>query len=112
MNRPAQGRFPVNPLQNEEFLKEARRAAKEDLEKVEILGTLIKHSGWDIYIDQLNRMIAERMPTLLTPTTDSLAGEHNKGAVYGLSLARDCVSNMIEMAQGLKGEKPAEEKDQ
>lgn len=69
-------------------LKKNRAKFKD---QAEVFEALLRSPGWAFYEELINSQIARRMEGLInpTPTAGALESEHNKGAVYGLTQARD-----------------------
>ena len=93
---------PSHKAQLEAIDREQRRKAADDEDLVQVLGLLIKHPGFKRYQDLLNSQLTVRGSFLLEPlpSLDSIpSSEHNKGTMYGLTLARDLPSSIIAVAQ-------------
>lgn len=95
----------MGPDQVEELLKEARKADKEDREKGEALGRLIKHPDWGAYVAMLDRKAQLFGDQLLLPAggvDGCVRQEFVKGALSGLIMARDLPSVTIAAAKELR----------
>lgn len=72
--------------------KEMAKQANEDIKRARIFKDLLNTEGWRLYSELLNDMINTKMMEVIkAPTAEGgvLASEYNKGAVYGIMLARD-----------------------
>lgn len=74
-----------------------KEQAKFDRERADAFAVMMKTQGWQLYCDLLNKHIATRTAKLFEPTPagEEYAEQHNKGAVYGLLLARDIPSATV-----------------
>lgn len=76
--------------QQDELLREARKALKEDKEKAELFELLLKHPAWGAFERLLQAQIQVRADEVIAParSVDELvAREYVKGAMSGLLLA-------------------------
>lgn len=83
----------------EELLKLARKSGKADRELIQLFETLPRNAAFQAYLGLLNRMIEMRGGEILAPAGSIdgvLKGEHVKGSMFGLILARDLVPTMLE----------------
>ena len=103
----------LNPAVFEEILKSSRKATKEDIQLAEDLESLRTHKGWNPYLQQvLGARIQDLGELLLQPagTQDGLVrSEYIKGALYGLCLARDLPSVIIQSMREVRS--PQENSD-
>jgi len=82
----------------EDLLREARKADRIDRERADAFVSLVKHPGWDMYMEILNAKIQMLADQVLAPAAsiDALVGmEYVKGAMSGLIMARDIPSVTI-----------------
>ncbi len=80
-----------------ELEKQARAALREDRERADHFRSLVRQTGWAIYVELLGKMIQGRGDELIGPITpdQALSQEFNKGAIYGLLLAQGLPSTII-----------------
>jgi hypothetical protein len=82
----------------EELLRDARRATKIDLERVELFEALVRTPGWLAYVEILEAKLQMFADQILAPA-QSIDGmvmlEYVKGAMSGLVIARDIPSVTI-----------------
>lgn len=89
----------VDDVRLQELLSESRKAKKEDKEMAEALSAMMKTRGWAFYMQLLGAHIQSFSDVMLQPagSLDGLvSGEYIKGAMYGLVLARDRPSVIVE----------------
>lgn len=102
---------PLNPAIFEELLKSSRKATQEDLKLADDLEALMRHPGWASYLALvLGRRIQDLGELLLQPagsTSGAWRTEFIKGALYGLCLARDLPSVIV---QSMRAERPEEQR--
>jgi hypothetical protein len=86
-----------------------------DTKRVRAFGDLVRLEGWQMYVDLLNTYITEKGSQLMEPlSSDPNAAarqEYVKGAMYGLSLARDVVSITIKTAKEQRAPSEEEKED-
>lgn len=103
----------VDDARLQELLSESRKAKKEDKEMAEALSSMMKTRGWAFYMHLLGAHIQSFSDVMLQPagSLDALvSGEFVKGAMYGLVLARDRPSVIVEsMKQVLASDQDDEE---
>lgn len=80
--------------------KEEERKVEFDRERADAFTVMMKTRGWDLYVQLLNAKIAERMANIFNPTEPGkeFAEQHNKGAIYGMLMARDLPSVTVKLA--------------
>lgn len=102
-------------LELQELLKEERAREKLDRERVDQFRLLEKHGGWLAYQALLSSKIQEASDMLLQPA-QGLDGmvrtEFQKGAMYGLILARDLVRATVMADDEARKSNPADSAEQ
>lgn len=96
----------------QEVLRQARKSDKEDQERIELFQTLLRNPAFKAYQELLGHKL-ESLGALLLMPSGSLDGlvttEWQKGAMYGLVLARDVVSVTVQIADEARKAQPADE---
>ena len=87
--------------QDKDRLIEEKKKLHADRKRAQLFEGMMAHPGWQLYVALLNYHIGTRMEALIqpTPSLGELAAEHNKGAVFGLTLARDLPRGTVEAAK-------------
>lgn len=82
-------------------LIEEKKKIRSDKERAAFFETMMQTPGWELYVKLLNHHIQQRMEALIqpTPSLGEMAAEHNKGTVFGLTLARDLPRGTVEAAK-------------
>jgi hypothetical protein len=101
---------------DEDFIKQARKQAEEDKERMDLLRMLHKHPGWPYFVDLLNQALASRGAELLMPLSSTELNaversEHNKGAMYGITFSRDLLHVIVSADTEARKSEPAPEED-
>jgi hypothetical protein len=86
---------------DEATIKEAKRTNAEDVTRARDIEAMMNTAGWKAYHSLLNGQVLERTQNLFEPTPDDavMKSEHNKGVLYGLILARDLPSVIVQTAK-------------
>jgi hypothetical protein len=92
---------------------EALKQRNSDIRRGRAFADMLNTEGWKEYEKLLNSHISQRMEQLITPTPPmgELGAEHNKGAVYALTFARDLPRVTVEAAKELAKSGPATDGD-
>lgn len=88
-----------------QLLDDARKALREDREKIELLEILVKHPGWEVYLGILRAKLQMFSEQILAPagSQDGLVvQEYVKGTMCGLIIARDIAAVTIAGKDQLK----------
>lgn len=89
-----------------DLLKASKAATKEDIQLAEDLEGLIRHRGWGPYqIQVLGKRVQDIGDLILQPagsTSGAWRSEYLKGAMYGLCLARDMPSVIIQSMRDVR----------
>lgn len=96
---------PVRQRQTDDLKKNAARMNAEDVKRARAFEAMCNTEGWKMYMELLNSHINDRASKLFQPTAnslESLAVEHNKGALFGLIQARDLPSVSIAAMKELR----------
>lgn len=91
--------------QFEQLLKDSRIYDKVDRDRAEVLEGLIRTPGWRVFVELVNEIIEHRGAELLAPAGSIdgvLVGEHLKGSMSGLIMARDLPSVIIAQMEAMK----------
>lgn len=97
----------------EGLLREARKAARIDRERIELFEAMVRTPGWLAYVALLEAKIQMLADQVLAPSgsVDGMVGlEFVKGAMSGLIIARDVPSVTIAAKEQLR-EQPVEDED-
>lgn len=90
----------------EQFLRQARKAKKEDIALAESMTRLLRNNDFQLYLQQvLGRRIEDLGALLLEPslTHDGMVKtEFTKGAMYAFCLARDIPSVIVKSMSEMK----------
>lgn len=82
----------------EELRKEARKADSEDRQRADLFEAMLKSEHWKAYSALLAYRLQAFSDILLTPAGSidgAMAQEYIKGAMFGLVLARDLPSTIV-----------------
>ena len=91
--------------QFEDLLKASRVYDKIDRDRAAVLEGLVRTPGWRIFVELVNEIIEHRGAELLLPAGSIdgvLSGEHLKGSMSGLIMARDLPSVIIAQMEAMK----------
>lgn len=83
----------------DEAIRDGRKALREDQEKAEILGTLVRHPGWKVYMRLVESHKQSFGDVLLRPAgglDGAINSEYIKGVVCGLLLATNLPGSIID----------------
>lgn len=95
-----------------EVLRQARKGEKEDRERIELFQTLMRNPAFASFQEVLGHKIEALGMSLLSPSgglDGMIVSEYQKGAMYGLVLARDLVSVTVAIADEQRKAQPADE---
>jgi hypothetical protein len=98
-----------------ELLREAKSADRQDQERAELFGAMIRSAAWHQYVEILNAKLQGMADELIKPSKsvdELVALEYVKGTMSGLILARDLPSVTIAAMEQLRRDRraqPAEE---
>src|SRR5262245_52307550 len=99
----------------EEILREARKAAKVDRERIELFEALVRQPAWLAFVEILEAKLQMFSDQLLAPagSIDRMVElEYIKGAMSGLVMARDIPSVTIAGKDQLRQSQPVEDEDE
>lgn len=103
----------MNEQQLDEFIKEAKKAKREDLELSDSMSRLLKNQDFQLYLTRVLGKRTEELGALLLEPSNSLDGviksEFMKGAMYAFCLARDMPSIIIKSMSEMKSTQENEE---
>lgn len=91
--------------QFEKLLEDSRIYDKVDRDRASIFEGLVRSPGWILFVELVNEIIEHRGAELLAPSGSIdgvLAGEHLKGSMSGLIMARDMPSVIIAHMEAMK----------
>ena len=82
---------------SEDAKKEMNKFSADDVKMAKAFKDMMRHEGFALFQDFLNKKIGERMNTVIGPTQPGaeLPAEHTKGTVFGLILARDAIPTIV-----------------
>ena len=104
----------MDPQQRIELAKQWRAAQKVDRERAEALSALSRHPGWAVFVSLIDSKLEADGMALLSPLdsmNDIPKAEHLKGTMYGLVLARDLPSFIVESMKAQDASDPAHTED-
>lgn len=95
-----------------DLLRQSKQTEREDKERAERFSSLLKHPGFIDYIVLLNAKIEELGAALMMPSNGldgMVTTEYQKGAMFGLILARDVVGVTVQIADEARKSATAED---
>lgn len=98
----------------EELARDARKYDLADIKRGRAFAAMMKTEGWGLYLELLNNLIGTRTQNLFEPTPNGGRDieQHNKGAVFGLIMARDLPSvTVAAMKEILDKDEPSQLKE-
>jgi hypothetical protein len=89
----------------DKLLEDSRIYDKVDRDRAEIFERMVRTPAWLLFVELVNDIIETRGAELLSPAGSIdgvLAGEHLKGSMSGLIMARDLPSVIIAHMEAMK----------